>query len=294
MTHLFVLTMVAMLATFAAHPAQTSAPTTAQAPAAGAAAAPYETIFYTSTQGGLKLEAYFYKPATVTSNAAQGPLPLVIYNHGSRAGTERNEVPMAFVATMLTGAGYAVLVPERRGYGKSDGPTFSEEIGTDRGPRFLARLDAEADDVLAALEYAKAHLPIDPKRVAIMGWSFGGIVTTLAAGRSDGFVATITQAPAALNWDQVPPLREQLIAAAAKTKAPVLCMAARNDATTENAKSICGAVKDHGGSSEVIIYPPFEPPQPVGNIAPGHLIFGRFGVDRWSKDVLAFLAKHMR
>jgi dienelactone hydrolase len=257
-------------------------------------ATPYETIFYTSTKGELKLEAYFYKPATATSNAAQGPLPLIIYNHGSRAGTERDEVPMAFVATMLTGAGYAVLVPERRGYGKSDGPTFTEDIGADRGPRFLARLEAEADDVLAALDYAKAHLPIDPKHVAIMGWSFGGIVTTLAAGRSEGFVADITQAPGALNWDHVPALREHLIAAAGKTRIPSLCMAAENDATTENAKRICAAVKEHGGSAEVIIYPPFTPPQAVGNIAPGHLIFGRFGVDRWKQDVLAFLAKHMR
>jgi dienelactone hydrolase len=256
----------------------------------------YTTFYYTAH--GLHLEGYFYKPA------GDGPFPLVIYNHGSRAGAERTERPMAFIGNLLTKAGYAVIVPERRGYGKSDGRPFSEEIGTDRGPSFLARLDAEADDVLAALEYAKSSsssFPIDPKHVAIMGWSFGGIVTTLAAGKSGNtFVADINQAAAALNWDQVPALREKLIAAAGKTKIPVLCMAAENDATTENAKQICAAVKAHGGTADVIIYPPFTPAPsqtPAGGngreIPPGHLIFSAQGVERWGKDVLTFLAKYL-
>jgi carboxymethylenebutenolidase len=266
-----------------------------QAPQQAAPAAPsdaardtpaFDTLFYTS--GGLRLEAYFYKPA------GPGPFPLVIYNHGSRIGRERSEVPMQFIGRLLTGAGYAVLVPERRGYGKSEGPTYLEEIGDDRGPRFLARLQAEADDVLAAWEHVKPQpaLAIDAKHVAIMGWSFGGIVTTFAAGRSTAFVAAINQAPGALNWDRVPALRQALIAAAEKTRIPMLCMAAENDATIDNVKRICGAVKAHGGAADVIIYPPFTPSTPVP-IAPGHMIFSQQGVDRWSKDVLAFLAKHL-
>jgi dienelactone hydrolase len=249
---------------------------------------PYETLFY--TREGLRLEAYFYKPA----GTGTGPFPLVIYNHGSRAGRERVEVPMQFIGRLLTEAGYAVLVPERRGYGKSDGPTFADDIGDDRGPRFLARLQAESEDVLAALTFATTtgHLPIDPKRVAIMGWSFGGIVTTLAVGHSTAFVAAINQAPGALNWDRVPALREALIAAAGKTRTPMLCMAAKNDATTENATQICGAAKRHGVEADVIIYPPFTPTTPVP-IAPGHMIFSQQGVDLWRKDALAFLAKHV-
>jgi dienelactone hydrolase len=265
-----------------------AAPQTAPAAATGAAGenVPFDTVFYTS--GGLRLETYFYKPA------GNGPFPLVIYNHGSRIGRERNEVPMQFIGRLLTGAGYAVLVPERRGYGKSEGPTFVEDIGFDRGPRFIARLQKEADDVLAALEHAKQQLPVDPKRAAIMGWSFGGIVTTLAAGRSTGFVADLNQATGALNWDQVPALREALIAAAGKTRIPVLCMAAENDATIENAKQICAAVKAHGGTADTIIYPPFTPTTPVPSVAPGHMIFSQQGVDLWSKDALTFLAKHLQ
>lgn len=81
-------------------------PTASQAP-------PYTTVFYPS--GALRIEAYLYQPQR------PGRSPLVIYNHGSRAGNERTERTFGFIGRLLTDAGYAVLVPERRGYGKSDG-----------------------------------------------------------------------------------------------------------------------------------------------------------------------------
>src|SRR5213592_1030415 len=102
---------------------------------------PYSETFYKS--GNLRIQAYLYKPD------GDGPFPVVIYNHGSRAGRERRAVPFEYIGRLLTRAGYAVLVPERRGYGGSDGPTWSEDVGNDRGQRFIARLQEETDDVLA-------------------------------------------------------------------------------------------------------------------------------------------------
>ncbi|HEX2455274.1 MAG TPA: alpha/beta fold hydrolase [Vicinamibacterales bacterium] len=248
---------------------------------------PHETFFYTSD--GLRLEAYLYKPE------GPGPFPLVVYNHGSRAGEERTERPIAFIARLLLPAGYAVLVPERRGYGKSEGKTFVEEIGNDRGPRFVARLDAEAKDALAAVD-AVAHQPgssIDVTRVAIMGWSFGGIVTTLAASGTDRFRVAIIQAPGALNWDRSPDLRSALTAAARKIRVPSACAVAKNDLTTESARSICETIKKNGTVTDLRIYGPFTPTQPPAGIPPGHLIFGPEGVSIWSEDALTFLAAHM-
>src|SRR5262245_16846073 len=67
----------------------------------------YTEVFYPS--GSLRIQAYLYKPD------GDGPFPVVIYNHGSRAGRERYSVPFEFIGRLLTQAGYAVLVPERRG-----------------------------------------------------------------------------------------------------------------------------------------------------------------------------------
>src|SRR6266436_1230395 len=106
----------------------------------------YQDVFYAS--GNLRIQAYLYKPE------GDGPFPVVIYNHGSRDGRERASVPFQYVGKMLTRAGYAVLVPERRGYGKSDGSTWREEVGSDQY-RLITRLQAETDDVLAAVEYLR-------------------------------------------------------------------------------------------------------------------------------------------
>jgi dienelactone hydrolase len=248
---------------------------------------PHETLFYQN--GSLKLEAYFFKPA------GAGPFPLVVYNHGSRANQERLEWPVYFIARILVPAGYAVLVPERRGYGQSAGTTFTEEIGADeRGQRFVDRLAQEATDISAAIDYAKAKLPIDPKRIVMQGYSFGGIVTTLAAARSTSLRAVVNQAPGALNWDKSPELRAELTAAAKTIRVPMICMAAENDLTTESARVICATAKAAGAAAETKIYPPFVHPTNPNPRAPGHALFAPIGVDIWKHDLLDFLAKHTR
>jgi dienelactone hydrolase len=248
-------------------------------------APPYTTFFY--AHDGRKLEAYFYKPD------GPGPFPAVIYNHGSRAGFEHEERPFMSVGRLLIGAGYAVIVPERRGYGKSEGKTFAEEVGDDRGAPYVTRLKAETDDMLAVMDYAKRELPIDSKRMAVMGWSFGGTVTTFAAAKSSEFRCAIAQAPGALNWERSPALRQALTEAAARIHVPLQCMGAENDATTKNVTGVCGAVTAHGGTAEAIVYPPFKPASNPNAPNAGHAIFSAEGMNIWSKDALAFLAKHM-
>src|SRR5207237_1186699 len=123
-----------------------------------------------------------------------GPFPVVIYNHGSPGGHEREERLFVYVGEMLTHRGYVVIVPERRGYGKADGPTFGEAIGEDRGPRFVARVQEETDDVLAVVEFLKALPYADTKRVAVMGWSIGGFVSGLPAGGARGLRVVVVRA----------------------------------------------------------------------------------------------------
>ena len=257
--------------------------------------ASYETRYYRS--GELNIEAYFYKPP------GNGPFPLIIYNHGSRADQERVEKPMQFIAAILVPQGYAVLVPERRGYGKSDGPTYGEEVGSDRGDKMMKRFREEADDVLAGLEYLKrkdagtnfgrikpaaSSTPIDFKRVVLMGWSHGGVVSLLAASEQHEFVALVNQAGGALSWNSSPTLQRELPAAARKIKIPALCMDAEIDATTNAVKTVGEAIKSSGEWEQTIIYPAFTPTSNPSNIAPGHLIFAQ-GVSIWQDDLLKFL-----
>ena len=81
---------------------------------------PHDTVFYKS--GTVSIEAYVYMPA------GKGPFPLVVYNHGSRAGEERVERPIGFIARLLTPAGYAVLVPNGVAMGNQKGRRFQKRL----------------------------------------------------------------------------------------------------------------------------------------------------------------------
>jgi dienelactone hydrolase len=127
-----------------------------------------------------------------------------------------------------------------------------------------------------------------------MGWSFGGIVTTLAASGSARFAAVVLQAPGALNWNRSPELRKALTDAAGKIRVSILCAVAENDATTESAREICAAAKAGGAEALLKIYPPFNSARERPGNPPGHAIFGPFGVELWQKDVLAFVGAATR
>jgi len=193
---------------------------------------------------------------------------------------------------MLAHNGYVVLVPERRGYGKSDGATFSESVGEDRGPRFVARVQDETDDMLAAVEFVKTLPYADAKRMGVMGWSFGGIVSVFAASRSSAFRAVVDQAGAALTWDHSPAMQAALKDAARKIRIPLLGMVAKNDRTTESVQAVVREAETHGATTQLIVYPPFTP-QDAAGVAPGHAIFGKEGWRIWEGDVSAFLAKYL-
>jgi len=250
---------------------------------------PYTELFYKN--GDLHLEAYLYKPAGPEGTR----FPLVIYNHGSRVGFDRQERRFPWIAKLLTAQGYAVLVPERRGYGKSEGQVFRDEVGFDVGEKLVARMQAESGDVLAALPAMRNYPWVDTTRVAMVGWSFGGIVSVFAAGRANApkLFAVVNQAGAALTWPKSPAVQVALPDAAKNIRVPLLCMVAENDATTESVTKVCAAAKARGTVTATIIYPAFTPAQDPGPmVAPGHMIFSAEGLPKWEKDVLDFLARY--
>ncbi len=239
----------------------------------------YTEVFYTS--GDLRIQAYLYKPA------GGGPFPAVIYNHGSRMGKEQDSVPFQYIGRLLTRAGYAVLVPERRGYGKSDGSqgfNYTEAV---------PRLQAETDDVLAAVDYLRTVPFVDGKRLGIMGWSFGGIVTMFAISRSGAFAVAVDQAGGALTWPKNAMVRSALTAAAEKATTPTLFLVAENDNTTDSITTLAKIYQQRGIPHRMVIYPPFIAENRNASRAPGHKLFSASGVKVWEKDVLAFLDRYL-
>ena len=256
-------------------------PATAHAEPAGT---PTE-LFYVS--GGARIQAHLYRPA------GDGPFPAVVYNHGSRQGRERDSMPFAYVGALLEGAGYVVLVPERRGYGRSDGVTWSQAVGHD-GRRVVPRLQEETDDVVAAADHLRTLPFVDPGRIGVMGWSLGGIVTMLATGRGPGFAAAVHQAGGALMWNGNPDLQHALAAAAEKTTTPTLLLVAQNDRTTASITTLGAILERRGVPHRTVIYPPFSPRGgTLAGPAPGHGVFAAQGVHVWERDVLDFLARHL-
>ncbi|HTW84852.1 MAG TPA: S9 family peptidase [Candidatus Sulfotelmatobacter sp.] len=114
--------------------------------------------------------------------------PLVTLIHGGPAFANYPTYPsgpMAFQAT-LAARGYLVFEPNPRGsYGQ--GEAFTRANVKDFGYGDLR-------DVLAGLD-AVAHVaPVDPKRVGIFGWSYGGYMTMWALTQTHRFHAAVAGA----------------------------------------------------------------------------------------------------
>ena len=248
-------------------------------PATAFAADDYTTVTYPS--GKLNIEAYIYQPP------GPGPFPLIIFNHGSRSGKERKSTPFEYMGDLYRAAGYVVLVPERRGYGTSDGETFSEANAA-KGPALVDRMELEADDVIAAADYAATLPYVDAKRIGIAGYSLGGIATMFAIARSKAFKVALDQAGGSLSWKGNPSLRAAMANAAGKVTIPIMFMDSENDATTDSVTTLAAAMKKAKQPHEIKVYPAFTPTKNPKHIAPGHLIFSSQGVDIWGQDAVTF------
>ena len=86
----------------------------------------------------------------------------------------------------------------------------------------MARVQEETDDVLAVVEFVKALPYADTKRMAVMGWSIGGIVSVFAASQSSAFRVAVDQAGGALTWNQNHAMQQALKEAAGKVRIPLL------------------------------------------------------------------------
>ena len=115
--------------------------------------------------------------------------PLIVEVHGGPAAAVRSRWgggAGGFSATAFSAHGYFVLMPNPRGsFGQ--GEAFTEANRKDFGYGDLR-------DILAGVDTVLAKYPVDPKRVGIAGWSYGGFMTMFAVTQTNRFRAGVSGA----------------------------------------------------------------------------------------------------
>ena len=114
--------------------------------------------------------------------------PIVTYIHGGPAFAHYPifpSGPLAFQA-MLAARGYIVFEPNPRGsYGQ--GEAFTRANVKDFGYGDLR-------DILGGLDAVGQTIPVDPKRIGIFGWSYGGYMTMWSLTQTNRFKAAVSGA----------------------------------------------------------------------------------------------------
>ncbi len=128
-----------------------------------------EKISFKSNADGLTVPAYVFSPLTTKG---KGEHPAIVWVYGGiHDFFGINYFP--FIAEAVE-QGYVVIAPEYRG-------------ASGYGEDYYNALDYggyEVNDAVSAAEYMIAKVPaVDPKRIGIMGWSHGGLISLLAVTR---------------------------------------------------------------------------------------------------------------
>ena len=130
---------------------------------------------------GDDVEAWLYPPLDPpAAGPGGGKAPLIVYIHGGPQLFDGDHFDFDLENQLFAGRGWGVLRVNYRG-STSYGEAFSRSIWGDWHWR-------EYEDLMAALDLAIATRPwIDPERLGIGGWSYGGIMTLWAVGHTDRF-----------------------------------------------------------------------------------------------------------
>lgn len=143
-----------------------------------------EEISFKSRDGttihGLMVKPPDYRPGTRH--------PTVLRIHGGPVGQFGHELEPSYDPCWqwLAARGYVVVAANPRG-SSGRGEAFSRAIYADWGNK-------DAQDVLAAVDYAVARGVADPARLGVGGWSYGGILTNYVIAQDRRFKAATSGA----------------------------------------------------------------------------------------------------
>jgi dipeptidyl aminopeptidase/acylaminoacyl peptidase len=118
--------------------------------------------------------------------------PLIVSAHGGPSSAVLPRWPdLGYNPIAFSALDYFVLMPNPRGsYG--EGEAFTQANRKDFGYGDLR-------DILAGVDAVSAQFPIDPQRIGLTGWSYGGFMTMFAVTQTNRFRAAVAGAGIA-NW----------------------------------------------------------------------------------------------
>jgi dipeptidyl aminopeptidase/acylaminoacyl peptidase len=134
---------------------------------------------------GLTIEGLLYLPPGAATELSAKRVPLIVDVHGGPTGAweDRYEEWTNF----LIGHGWAILRPNPRG-SSAYGAKFAAANKNDLG-------GGDFRDVMAGVDTVLKSYPIDPDKLALMGYSYGGEMAGFAEGKTDRFKAIVSGAP---------------------------------------------------------------------------------------------------
>jgi dipeptidyl aminopeptidase/acylaminoacyl peptidase len=225
------------------------------------------------TNEGFNIQGWLVPPAKVESDKKY---PMVVLIHGGPSGVTTSEWPASFgmaraIIAALSARGYYVLLPNPRGsYGH--GEDFTRANVKDFG-------GGDLRDILTGVDAAIKKYPIDPARLGVTGWSYGGFMTMWTVTQTNRFRAAVAGAGIA-NWQSYygqnlidqwmipffgasvyddPAVYEKSspIRFIKNVKTPTLVIAGERDAECPSAQSyeFWHALKTLGVPTHLIVYP---------------------------------------
>jgi dipeptidyl aminopeptidase/acylaminoacyl peptidase len=145
------------------------------------------------TNDGFDIQGWLLPPAKLEPNKKY---PMVVLIHGGPSSVTTPEWPAGFgmsraIIAGLSARGYYVLLPNPRGsYGQ--GEEFTRANVKDFGYGDLR-------DTMAGIDVVLKKYPVDPNRLGVTGWSYGGFMTMWTVTQTNRFRAAVAGAGIA-NW----------------------------------------------------------------------------------------------
>ncbi len=145
------------------------------------------------TNEGFNIQGWLVPPATIEPNKKY---PMVVLIHGGPSGVTTPEWPASFGMSRAMIAGlssrdYYVFLPNPRGsYGQ--GEDFARANVKDFG-------HGDLRDTMAGIDAVTKKHPVDPSRLGVTGWSYGGFMTMWTVTQTNRFRAAVAGAGIA-NW----------------------------------------------------------------------------------------------